>query len=150
MPLDKNDLNASDHMWLLGSVAMEDGTLLVRLNESANQWAGHPDLGIKLGFAIPFKLPPKGGVPNADENESLGELEDKIIATVTSQATGIHVLALTAPTVKELIFYISEGADIGAIHEHLQSLSTTHDVQCMAVRDADWNSYYDFFPEGRK
>ncbi|MCD0462065.1 DUF695 domain-containing protein [Roseiconus lacunae] len=146
MPLNANDLDPNSHEWMLGQIKLEDGNLFVRLNRSAEQLAGTPELGIKLGFAIPFNRPPQGGVPNADENQAIAPLEDQIIETVLEQATGIHVLTLTAPNVKELVFYIAEGADIQSMHERLRASSKTHDVQCMAVRDANWESFREFLP----
>lgn len=141
-----SELDSLEDRWLLGEVAITDGTLFVRLNQAAEPFIAHPHLGIKLGFAIPFNSPPEQGLPNPNENEMLAELEETICDGVYAAATGIHVLTLTAPEAKELVFYVADGADIGALHESLRAQSNTHDVQCLAVRDPDWESYREFLP----
>ncbi len=143
-----NDLNALEDKWLLGQIPLQDGTLFVRLNQAAEPFMGHPELGIKLGFAIPFNAPPEGGVPSPDENEAVAELEDQIRDAVAGATKGIHVLTLTAPEVKELVFYIAEGADISSLHELLRSKCDSHEIQCMAVRDPGWQSFRQFLPSG--
>lgn len=140
------ELNPLEDRWLLGEIDLDNGTLLVRLNQTAQHLMAHPQLGIELKFAIPFNSPPQQGVPNPAENEILAELEDTIRNAVDAATTGVHVLTLTAPEVRELVFYIAEGADIGALHQSLQAQSDTHDLQCMAVRDADWATYRSFLP----
>ena len=146
MNLDPKELDADNHKWMLGQMRLESGTLLVRLNETAKNYVAHPELGIKLGFAIPFNSEPVGGMPNPEENDVLNLFEDQVIETVASNAVGIHVLTLTAPHVKELVFYIAENADIGSMHEQLQATSASHEVQCMAVREPDWGTFLDYLP----
>ena len=121
--------------------------MFVRLNEAAHPYIGHAELGIKLGFAIPFNVPAQNGGPDPTENETIADLEDTIIDAVAAATNGIHVLTLTAPEAKELVFYISEGSDIGSLHESLRAKSDTHDVQCMAVRDPEWESFREFSPQ---
>ncbi|MEO9593065.1 DUF695 domain-containing protein [Rhodopirellula bahusiensis] len=121
--------------------------LFMRVNESAREMIGHPDYGIKLGFAVQMVDSKDANVPDAAENESLAELEDRIIETVSGGAEGIHVLTLTNAAMKELVFYIKEGADIGAMHESLKGSDATHDVQCQAVWDHDWAAFTEFLPE---
>ena len=140
------ELDSLKDRWLLGEVPLADGTLFVRLNQAAAPYVADPRLSVKLGFAIPFNSQPEGGVPNPDENGTLASLEDMIRDAVSAATTGIHALTLTAPDAKELVFYIAEGADIGTLHESLRAQSSTHDVQCRATREPEWDSYRGFLP----
>ena len=120
--------------------------LLVRFNETARKWEGHPDLSLRVGFAVPLSSPNPGSLPSAEENEALAAVEDIVIEEVLSRAVGFHALALTNGEMKEFVFYISEGVDIRQIHMAVRSRVPTYDIQCMAVRDRDWQSYKEFAP----
>jgi len=76
----------------------------------------------------------------------LGPIEDLISREVSSRTRGVHVLTLTSGVMKELVFYIARGADIAKLHEGIQSQVSSHDVQCMAVEEAKWESYRTFVP----
>lgn len=121
--------------------------LFLRINESARELIGHPDYGIKLGFAVQMLNSQDANVPDPAENDSLAKLEDRIIEVVFEGAEGIHVLTLTNAAMKELVFYIKEGANIGEMHESLKEFDSTHDVQCQAVWDHDWAAFTEFLPQ---
>ncbi|MCR9199660.1 MAG: DUF695 domain-containing protein [Planctomycetaceae bacterium] len=137
----------NEHLWSLAEMDFDGMPLFVRINESARSIVGHADLGIKLGFAMPMQAAIGTDLPDPEENEALAELEDKIIETVTYGAEGIHVLTLTNAAMKELVFYIKPGADIAAMHESLRGLDISHDVQCQAVWDREWNTFLQFLPD---
>lgn len=118
--------------------------LLVRFNETARELAGHPDLSIKLGFAMPFNRPNEGGLPDPEENVQLAAIEDLIVHRVLSGEVGLHALTLTNGVMKEFVFYIPPGRDIAGLHSALRAEVSTHDVQCLAIKDPDWNSFRDF------
>ena len=137
----------NEHRWSVVELDCDGTPLFVRINESARSVVGHADLGIKLGFAIPMQAAVGTNLPDPTENEALAELEDKIIETVANGAEGIHVLTLTNAAMKELIFYIKPGADIAAMHESLRGPDMSHDVQCQAVWDREWNAFLEFLPD---
>lgn len=120
---------------------------MIRLNETAKEFAGNEHLKVRLGFAIPFLEETGTGMPHPDENEMLRGVEDQICAKVSAGASGIHVLTLTNAAMKEMVFYIEEGADIGAIRQQLMDEVSSHEVQCMAVLDPEWEAYASFSPE---
>ncbi|MFO1066327.1 MAG: DUF695 domain-containing protein [Pirellulales bacterium] len=137
--------SSEDCSWSVGvSENGESGPLIVRLNTTAADWRKHPELSIKLGFAIPLREPNPGGLPNPDENAALDDIEDQIVAAVAAQTISIQVLALTNGEMKEFVFYIPEGVDIKTLHESLQAQVPSHEVQCMAERDPDWDIYASF------
>lgn len=137
-----------DHEWALGRTSYDGAPLIVRFNTSAGEWVGHKELSIKLGFAVPLNSPNEGGLPNPDEGEQLNAIEDVIVQECDTRAKGIYVLALTTGIMREFIFYIAAGADFGAIHDAITGAVTTHEVQCMAVKDHAWNAYTQFVEAG--
>lgn len=140
-------IDPKKHRWSVNKIDYDGAPLFVRINESAHDLIGHPDYGIKLGFAVPMRPAARTSIPDPDENEALAKLEERIIATVANGSDGVHVLTLTNATMKELVFYIKAGADIGAMHESLRQPDLTHDVQCQAVWDREWKAFTDFLPQ---
>lgn len=132
--------------WGVAEADLGSTPLVVRYNESAREWIGHSELPIKLGFAIPLNSPNEGGLPDPDENAVLGDVEDTLAREVESRTKGLHALVLTTGVMKEFVFYIPNGVDIKAIHEAAQAAITTHEVQCMAVVEPNWDSYVEFAP----
>ena len=139
-------LTDDGHSWGVAQAGYDDSPLIVRYNESARDWAGHSEMPIKLGFAIPLNSPNEGGLPDPDENEQLNVIEDIVVREIESRTRALHALALTTGTMKELVFYIPRGVDIKSIHESIQSAVTTHEVQCMAVNEPNWDSFTQFTP----
>jgi hypothetical protein len=146
----EKDLNAlptissDEHRWSIATADYDDSPLLVRINSSAKKWLGHKSLGIKLGFAVPLNSPNEGGMPDPEENQQLNDVEDVILREVEARATGILVLVLTTGTMREFVFYITDDADIATIHEVIQKSVSSHEVQCMAVKDPTWEAFKEF------
>ena len=132
--------------WTVAVAEMDDGPLLVRINDSARALAGHAGLPIKLGFAVPLNQPNPGGHPDAAENEALGAVEDLVAQRVFEATIGIQVLTLTNGVMKEFVFYIPAGVDIARLHEGLRADVTTHDLQCIAEQEPKWQSFRSFVP----
>lgn len=53
----------------------------------------------------------------------------------------MHTLVLTADRMKEFVFYIPRNVDIQTIHESIRQSVPGHHVQCMAVKEPDWESF---------
>ena len=139
-------LSDPGHTWGVAQAELDAGPLMVRYNESARSWVGHPQLPIKLGFAVPLNSPEEGGLPNADENEQLNAIEDILIAKVESATPAIQALVLTTGLMREFIFYVPRDVDIGAIHLSAQKAVDTHEIQCMATNEPTWDSFTEFTP----
>jgi hypothetical protein len=140
-------LSDDQHRWGVAEADLGASVLIIRYNQTARSWIGHPELPIKLGFAIPLNAPNQGGLPTPDENEQLNGIEDIILREVGARTRGLQVLALTTGVMKEFVFYIPRGVDIKTIHESVQAAVKTHKVQCMAVMEPQWDSYVRFAPE---
>ena len=135
-----------DERWGVARGEDDGAPFVVRFNETAGEWAGHPDLPIKLGFAVPLNCPNDGGLPDPAENLELFGIEDVIVRQVLSTVVGVHALTLTNGVMKEWVFYVAPGADIARLHEDVRRQVTSHDVQCMAVEERKWELYRAFVP----
>jgi hypothetical protein len=140
-------LSDDTHTWGVAEAGSAESPLVVRYNQAARDWSGHPQLPIKLGFAIPLNSPNEGGLPDAEENAQINQLEDIIVREIEAKTRALHALTLTTGKMKEFVFYIPQGLDIKTLHETIRSLITTHEVHCVAVIERDWDSYRQFAPK---
>ena len=125
------ELNAKTDRWSVIQGRMDGDQILFRINETANKWVGHPEMNLKLGFAIPLNQSTPGGIGTPEENKVLLEIEDLICKTVEYGCTGIHVLAISDGRMKEFVFYIVRGPDLKQMHLGIQDQVKTHEVQCI-------------------
>ncbi|MGN6546113.1 MAG: DUF695 domain-containing protein [Aureliella sp.] len=139
-------MSDENQQWGVAQAGYDGATLIIRYNQTAKDWFRHPELPIKLGFAVPLKSPSANGLPDPDENDQLNAIEDIIRREVEARTRGLHALVLTTGTMKEFVFYISPDADIRSLHQTIRDAVPTHDVQCMAVREPKWDSYAQFSP----
>lgn len=137
-------LNSDATEWSVFEASTVSGPMLVRVNTTAKQWAKHPELGIRVGFAIPLNHPNPGALPDPSENLALNQVEDKILACLKSSGPTIHALSITTGTFKEFVFYIQNSDIISGAHARLKAEISSHDVQCVAEHDAKWTVYSSF------
>lgn len=140
------DLTDDNDKWSVVETSTADGPMVVRINATAKRWAKHPALNIRVGFAIPLNQPNPHGLPESAENFAVNLMEDTILSQLKSFGPAIQALSITTGTFKEFVFYIENGDSVANIHEKLKAEMTSHEVQCMAVRDPDW-TVYSAFPQ---
>lgn len=140
-------ITAPSHAWALAEGSYRGAPLIVRYSTTAQEWCSHPDLPVKLGFAVPLRSPNEGGLPGPAENGQLDDIEDTIRREVASRTKGVHALVLATGIMKEFVFYIPCGVNVKTLHEAIQAAVLTHEVQCMAVNDPKWESYKEFTPD---
>ena len=135
-------IRLNEHKWSVKRGNGKDGPLIVRINESAKEWAKHPELNIRAGFAIPLKIQNPEVLPDSKENEELNVIEDEICKLLCAAGPAIHVLAITTGTFKEFLFYIKNGAGIENAHKQAMARFPEYDIQCYGQQDENWDAYY--------
>ena len=141
---DLSQLDTMREAWSVAKGEFDAAPLIVRMNTGCSDWVGHPNLPIKLAFAIPLKKQMPGGLPDPTENEELAAIEDRIAEETKSATRSIFAITLTNGTMKEFVFYISDGSVVEALHRGLQGSIQSHEVQCMATIEKDWQTYRRF------
>ena len=136
-----------DNNWGVAQTDDDGSPLIVRYNQAARDWCGHPKLPVKLGFAIPLNRTNEGGLPDSDENRQLNEIEDLLLREIDGRTRAMHALTLTTGKMREFVFYVPQGTDIKSLHEMIRSAVATHEVDCMADIERDWDTYRQFSPE---
>jgi hypothetical protein len=66
------------------------------------------------------------------------------VERVLTNAVGLHAMTLTTGVMKEYVFYIAPGLDIAGLHAALLKDVSSHDVQCIAIEEQEWESFRDF------
>ena len=126
-------INSADHKLSVSQVQNDEGALIIRLNETAKEWAKHPKLNIRVGFSFPL-LEIEGSV-------NFDEVEDRIDDLMTKTGVSIQVLAITTNTFKEFVFYIENASGIEKAHKQAIQDFPELDVQCYGENDPEWQGY---------
>jgi hypothetical protein len=120
----------------------DDKPMIVRVNSSAKDYAGHPDLPIRLGLAVPLHAPRPDGLPNEAELEQLDDIEDHLFEVLGT--TGRVVLIITTSGMREFVSYVRAPDVAERIAQLVQSGTSTHEVQHYAESDPKWKLFGQF------
>lgn len=135
------ELDSDNHAWSVLEVTRDGEPMIVRLNESAKEWVRHPNLSIRVGFAIPLKNPNPNGMPDTTESEVFAEIEDGIASLISETGPSIQALVVTTGTFKEFVFYIQNGSSIANVHKQASLKFPDYEVQCYGENDPKWLGY---------
>lgn len=135
------DLTDENQKWSVIGSKNESGPVIVRVNNSAIEWAKHPELNIRVGFAVPLNSPNPGGLPDGEENFLLNDIEDGLCELLKKTGSSIQVLAITTGQFKEFVFYIQNGDGIENAHKEAVARFPSHDIQCIGENDPEWQVY---------
>lgn len=135
---------SSTRTWTILDGEYEGKRLIARLDVSFASPASRDGRGIRIGVAIPLRVPRADGLPDDEETVALGVIEDAVIDTVASRAALVAVV--TTSGMREFILYAWDADWIGAFHHQLQGAVTSHEVQVIAVRDPAWDVYEQILP----
>ena len=130
-----------DGPWSVGEGEREGKVLIVRSN------TGYRDLGSvagydhQVGVAVPLRAPEPTGLPSAEEDAQLGDLEDSICASLEAEAESLLVAIITGGGMKELVFYTRAPEEVKRRLQLLRESVTSHEIQLMMQPDKDWRVY---------
>lgn len=116
--------------------------MFVRVNSSAKHYAGHPDLSIRLGIAIPCHAPNEHGLPTRAESKQLHEIEDGLFDALG--ASGRVVLIITTGGMREFVSYVRSSHLAEHVASQLRAATATHEVQHYVESDPTWAVYRQF------
>ncbi len=139
---DIQDLPSDDlHRWTVLQSESDDGPMLIRRNDTAKDWAKHPSLNIRVGFAVPLNSPKPGELPDPDENLILNDIEDALCKFMKATGPSIQVLVVATGTFKEFVFYMNNGEGIESAHKNAIAAFPDYNIQCYGENDPNWESY---------
>lgn len=132
----------AEDRWTIAKGENDGKPILVRVNSTAKEYAGHPELPVRLGIAIPLHAPREDGLPNPTELEQLGDIENRLHAEVAK--AGRVVLVITTGGMREFVSYVRAPDAAERIVQSVQAGTTTHEVQHYAASDPKWELYDQF------
>lgn len=138
-----SELPAEDR-WDVAEGERDGQPMLVRVNASARKFAGHPEMPVRLGIAIPFLQPDERGFPSKDDLAVLNQIEDQLVASVNGSGRGRLTLVITTGGMREFLSYVRTSEDANEVAQHLRSLTTSHEVQDYSEADPKWTAFRHF------
>lgn len=132
----------AEDRWSLAQGENNGRPMIVRVNSSAKDYTGHPELPIRLGIAIPLHAPNEYGFPGEVESEQLGDIEDRLFEAIGS--SGRVVLIITTSGMREFVSYVRSPEVAKQVVQSVQTGTTTHQVQHYAQADAKWELFGQF------
>jgi len=132
----------ADEQWSVATGENQGKPMLVRVNTTVKQYAGHRDMPIRLGIAIPFAAPREDGLPNEAESAQLSDIEDRLHRALGS--SGRLVVILTTSGMREFVSYVGSREVAESVAQSLRAATSTHEVQFYAEADPTWELYLQF------
>jgi hypothetical protein len=118
--------------------------MFARRNQSAGDFAGHPDYRFRVGVAVPLNAPNERGFPGPEETEQLTAIEDSLVSRLESEQRSLHVLAITTGGMREFVFYTRDRAYADGILKTLGATVSSHKPQAYIAEDPKWGLYKQF------
>lgn len=129
--------------WSIYQGSYDGKVLFVRRNVGLEPLVGTLLYSHRLGVAIPFHHPNEHGLPNRDEAQLVGEIEDQLDAALEETKT-VFALVLTTAGMREFVFYTAEPEVAKSKVEAIKARVKTHDVQYSLSEDTEWSVYQSF------
>ncbi len=131
--------------WGLFKGTRDGKPLLLRLNMSAERFAGNEKFKHEVGIALPFRSQSADGLPSDETNTALGKVEDKVVGELEKKNLCVFVAAVTTDKIRELVFYTSDPGALFTQVETLKAELSPQDIQLLVQEDSGWNIYKFFF-----
>ena len=131
----------ADGNWRLSQGQYNGDPIIVRINSNLSPFVGKSDYTLKIGFAIPLRNPRPGEMPTPEENDAIGRIEDQIFDAIRVKGSAVQALAITMGTFKEFVYYTKPDIDVASIHKGLMASIKSHEVQCIARIEENWDTY---------
>ncbi|MGB2963641.1 MAG: DUF695 domain-containing protein [Anaerolineales bacterium] len=134
----------TESKWSVKESEHNNQPMYIRLNNSADDLAGHPDYKYRVGIAVPLKLPDEQGLPTTYEIEELNAIEDSLARRLEKDQLSLQVLSITTGNMREFVFYTKDPQSALEMIEACQLEVKTHQLQKYVKEDPGWTLYKDF------
>jgi len=131
-----------EDLWSVGRGPIDGTPMIVQRNTSAETYARHPDLPIRLGIAIPIHLPDERGYANQVESKQLEAIEDRLCAALGP--AGRLVLVITGGGMKEFVSYVRSAPLAERVVAKVREETKSHEVQYYVQEDRKWRVFSEF------
>jgi hypothetical protein len=118
--------------------------MYVRRNESVNALQESGQFPFRLGVAVQFARPASAdGLPDHEEMEALGILEDALCEALEADQVALEVLAITTGGMREFVFYARDRTVVERI-TGLKPRFPQYRLTSYVADDPAWGLYAEF------
>lgn len=130
-----------DGPWSTAEVDYEGHPMVVRRNDGYRKLGKIGGYEHQAAIAIRLNEPDAAGMPAAEEEKRLKDVESQVRAALEDKAESLLVVVLTTVGTRELVFYTRAPEDVRQRFEKLRSAIKGHEMQLMLQPDPDWVFY---------
>lgn len=128
-----------EDIWTLRESVVDGEPMVIRINTTAREYAGHPELPLRLGIAIPIEAPNRRGLPDEPENRQLDAIEGRIFDAVHPH--GRVVFVVTTSGMREVVSYVRTAERAEEIVSAIRSIVDTHQIHHHVEEDPAWDEF---------
>lgn len=133
-----------DGPWSVSEGQHDGRLMIVRTNNAYREYAPVAGYEDQVGIAVPLNNVASSGLPSAEEDAQLDEIEEAICGALERQAESLLVAIITTSGIREFVFYTREPQQVKARFEQLHNQITSHKIQLLVQSDSKWRTYAQF------
>jgi hypothetical protein len=127
--------------WSISQGIYDENVIFIRINNGLRKLAGHPEYAHQVGIAVPLNNPNEHGLPESDEGEELGVIEEHLLDSLLTDNESLFVGAITTGGMREFVFYTSSPEQVVNKFKTIQKIISTHELQLLIQLDKDWRTF---------
>lgn len=152
-PVEPEDSDDSDELdeqgqWAVGQGQQADGSLFVaRVNQGATRLAGLGTFQDRVNISVDFQTANETGMPEAAESRALEQLEERLLAALEHDGSGVLVAVLTGGGGREFVFYVKDVPGLAARLAKVGRATDDYALHCHVEPDPSWRFMRQFLGE---
>jgi hypothetical protein len=125
---------------------MEGKNLFLRYNQSVARFAGSAKFPYQAAVGIELKNADQSGMPNPQELNELGAIEEILMRKVNAQNQTLLTFVTTGNAMRTFYFYTGQPDSFRKIVDEVQVAVKDHKFKIAVNEDPEWNTYRAFIP----
>ncbi|GEP52825.1 hypothetical protein FNO01nite_34970 [Flavobacterium noncentrifugens] len=118
--------------------------MLIRKNDGLNQIAGNINYSTSCGIAFKLLRPDEKGLPNAESEPELNDLEDDIFEIFENDLNSIVSTVITTSGFREYVLYSKNVDEFNSRLEKLQAKYQKYELTSYNRKDEGWETFKSF------
>lgn len=144
LPKKKQKENPTNSKWSILSGQENGRPMVVRRNNSVQQYIAKSDFIYRVGVAILLSEPDKAGLPSEEEMKILNLIEGELSGQLGKDDLSIQVLAIATHEMREFVYYTCSPKIIEQVIYNVRNKFYSHEIQFYVKEDKEWSVYKEF------
>jgi len=137
----KINKSTSEAKWSILQGQNNGKIMVVRRNNSVNQFSANPEFIYRIGFAIPLVAPNNEGLPSTEEMNTLNQIEDELSKQLEKDGVSIQVLSITTGGMREYVYYTKDSKIVEKVIGDVRGEFSSYEIQYYVEEDKAWSLY---------